>query len=81
MNKAIRFFCMAAAVTILCGCGHDAYPNTKAIIDEIYSLQGSDNIRFVFSKDSTLVVRQTGIYDPVSYTHLCLSPAGLLLTA
>lgn len=63
MNKAIRFFCVAAAVTMICGCGHDTYPNTKVVIDEVYSLQGSDNIRFVFSKDSTLVVRQKGLYD------------------
>lgn len=62
MNRRTGRFFLVAAIVLLSGCGNAKYQNTKVVIDEVYRLEGADNMKFAFSKDSTLVVRQKGIY-------------------
>ncbi len=51
------------AFFFLTGCGSGKYRASKVIFDDTYRIADTDNMEFVFSDDSTLVVRQKGIYE------------------
>lgn len=55
---------LVMGMTALTGCkDEEDYPKSEVIIDETYKLEGTDNMEFAFSKDSTLTVLQEGIYE------------------
>lgn len=60
MSRSLIVF---IAVFFLSGCGSGKYRQSKVIFDDSYRLFNTDNMEFVFSDDSTLVVRQKGIYE------------------
>ncbi len=62
MSRMINLL-LLAVILLLSGCGKQKYPVSEVIFEDRYSLEGAENMEFVFSKDSTLVVRQWGIYE------------------
>lgn len=61
MGRKIGMLTLALTL-VLPGCG-DKYQKSEIIIDDVYRLEDMENIEFAFSKDSTLVVEQKGIYE------------------
>lgn len=54
------FFC----VLLLAGCSREKeYPGTKVVLEGEYVLDDMENINFTFSKNSTLRVVQSGVYE------------------
>lgn len=63
-KKVGALMVLMLGMTVLTGCGEeDNYPKSEVIIDETYKLDGTDNMEFAFSKNSTLTVLQEGIYE------------------
>lgn len=54
---------LLTVILLMSGCGRERYPVSELIFEDRYSLEGAENMDFIFSKDSTLVVRQRGIYE------------------
>ena len=50
-------------VLVLSGCSGGRYPASKILLEGEYRLESTDNMNFIFSKDSTLLVLQKGIYE------------------
>ncbi len=49
---------------LLSGCGSsEEYPKSEIIFEGEYVLEGTENIEFIFYKDSTLKVVQSGVYE------------------
>lgn len=47
----------------LSGCQGVRFKDSKEIFDAAYKIENMENMEFTFSKDSTLTVRQEGIYE------------------
>lgn len=62
MNRKTGILFIMASAVWLSGCG-SKYQDTKVVIDDVYRLDGAENMKFTFSEDSTLTVRQKGIYE------------------
>lgn len=54
---------LLTVILLMSGCGRERYPVSEVIFEDRYALEGAENMDFIFSKDSTLVVRQRGIYE------------------
>lgn len=54
---------LLTVILLTSGCGKEQYPVSEVIFEDRYTLEGAENMDFVFSEDSTLVVRQRGIYE------------------
>lgn len=54
---------LLTVILLMSGCGKEQYPVSEVIFEDRYALEGAENMDFIFSKDSTLVVRQRGIYE------------------
>ncbi len=62
MSRTINLL-LLTVMLLLSGCGKEKYPASEVIFEDRYSLGSAENMEFVFSKDSTLIVRQWGIYE------------------
>lgn len=62
MRKIAYGIALAAGV-FLAGCGNGRYLASEIIFDGTYYLKDMENIEFIFSRDSRLLVRQSGIYE------------------
>ncbi len=62
MGRTIHLL-LLTVILLASGCGREKYPVSEVILEDRYALEGAENMEFVFSKDSTLVVRQRGIYE------------------
>lgn len=69
MNRMMHLL-IVTAILLMSGCGKGRYPVSEVIFEDRYALEGAENMDFIFSKDSTLLVRQRGIYE------LSESPSG-----
>lgn len=58
-----RSIVLLAVIFVLSGCGPGKFRESKVIFADTYYLEDADNMEFVFSDDSTLTVRQQGIYE------------------
>ena len=62
MRKIACGIVLTAGV-LLNGCGGGKYLASEIIFDGTYRPNNMENVEFVFSKDSRLLVRQSGIYE------------------
>ncbi len=58
-----RVFLLFFALLGLSGCGGGKFRDSKVIFEGTYYLEDTENMKFVFSEDSTLTVMQEGIYE------------------
>ena len=58
-----RNIVLLAVILMLSGCGTGKFRKSEVIFSDTYYLEDTDNMEFVFSDDSTLTVRQKGIYE------------------
>lgn len=58
-----RNIVLLAVILMLSGCGTGKFRKSEVIFSDTYYLEDADNMEFVFSDDSTLTVRQKGIYE------------------
>ncbi len=58
-----RSIVLLAVIFVLSGCGPGKFRESKVIFDDSYYLEDADNMESAFSDDSTLTVRQKGIYE------------------
>lgn len=62
MGRTIHLL-LFGVILLLSGCGKGKALVSDVIFEESYSLEDAENMDFIFSKDTTLIVRQRGIYE------------------